>query len=223
VILRSPSHRLGAVLLAVLLASSPVFGRAETHRTSLGHFVGTYENLEGGLAPVRSAGMEIRVRSPENRLTIHSNQLELTPTTQGTFRLAFEAEVEGGGHLVADIAAPGGSRRLEDQVEVRRQTVRATGEVRLERGEEGLLVTVVRPGRKVPVKIESALVGRVVGFCELLSLLPLVSMDCSGLERAMGRVEIPQPERGEQFVLPWGVLSEEERGFFEGLVPETPN
>jgi hypothetical protein len=214
------SYRFGAVVLALLLAAVPAFGRAETHPISLGHFVGTWENLEGNLAPVRSAGMEIRVRSPENRLTIHSNLLKLTPTTQGTFRLTFEAEVEGGGHLVADIAAPGGSRRLEDQVEVRRQKVRASGEVRLERGEEGLLVTVVRPGGKVPVKIESALIARVVGLCELFSMLPLVSMDCPGLGQAMGRVEIPQPESGEQFVLPWEVLSEEERGFFETLVPE---
>ena len=217
-IFRSSCRCLGAVVLVLWLAS-PVFGRAETHRTSLSHFVGTYEDLEGGLAPVQSAGMEIRVNSPENRVTIHSNQVELTPTTQGTFRLVFEADVEGAGRLVADIDAPGGARRLEDQVQVRRQTVRASSEVRLERQEEGLGITVVRPGRKVPIKIESALVGQVVGFCELVSIIPLVAMDCQGLERAMGRVEIPLPQRGEQFVLPWGVLSEEERRFFEELVP----
>lgn len=205
--------------LVGLLCGSPVVAQENARATELSRFNGTYRDLASNLAPVRQGGLDIHISSPRHRLTIHSNRVELTPTGRGTFDLVYEAEFDGDGDLIADVVAPGGSStQFTDKVSASRQQARATGEVALAAHERGFLITVVKPGPPAQVVIESGLVRQVEGLCGVFALLPLMKIDCEALGDAMGRIRVPLPEPGEEFVLPAEYLTEEEQAFFERLL-----
>ena len=217
--LKPQINRCLAILLLGALAGSPAVAQAETHGTELTRFNGTYQDLATDLEPIRQGGLEIHITSPRHLLTIHANRVEVTPTGRGTFEIAFEADFDGEGDLIADVAASRGpSTRFTDEVSAQRQRARAVGEVTVETHERGFLITMVEPGPAAQVEIESALVRQVVGLCGVFSLLPMMALDCEGLGKAMARIRVPLPEAGSQFVLPVEYLTEEERGFFDRLV-----
>ena len=85
------------------------------------------------------------------------------------------------------------------------------GRVRVAPAEGGYDVTPLELPRSVPLEIESALADNLVALCTGLTLFT-PGGDCTLLERALGRVEVPLPGSGEELFLPHAALSDVERG-----------
>ena len=173
---------------------------------------GVYEDLDSDLAPIRQGSLTIRVSSPEHRLSVHGNRLQLEPSADGSLAAVMEVDFEGGGRLIADVEGVG---RFEDRVEAPRQTARAAGSVRLARSEEGYLFTVVAADPFVRLEISSGVSRQIAGACRALELIPFVDLPCGGLEKALSTVRVPMPGPGEKFAVAAEALSDEERAFFD--------
>jgi hypothetical protein len=192
-----------AVLATVLAAPPP--GTAAADGAASFTFAPcnrTYQQRGAELAPVTQGGVNIEVRSPENRLDLLSHRLDLTPLGDGTHRAHFVAEFAGSGELIADVGVAGMTSRLEDSVTVPRQERIVVGRVRLGRGEQGYEITPVELPDAVDVRIESRLAGRFAALCESFALLPGMLLDCGALRAGLSRARVPMPESGETYLLP---------------------
>ncbi len=185
-------------------------------------WTGTYPGLDSDLAPIEEGPLTIRLSSPEHQLVVHRNRLRLVPNRRGGLDATVEIELEGEGRLHADVEGAGRSgvpagSRFSDDVAVPRQTVRARGEVRLERAADGYRFTVERPGAAAALAIESGIAGQVVGVCRALAVLPFIDLGCDRLEVGLSVIHIPLPEPGTVLLLPADGLAAEERAFFDRL------
>jgi len=197
------------------LVRDPASGRSKSKEVELRYVNGVYENLGSDLEPIRQGPLTIRVSSPEHRLTIHSNRLRLERNGDGTLAAKMEVDFEGQGHLVAQVEGFG---RFTDDVEARRQTVEATGTIRLERTEGGYLFSVIEAQSDTRVDIESGVAEQIVGACRAASRLPLVKLPCEGLDAALTSLRIPMPEAGREFLLPSADMTRKEKAFFNRFV-----
>ncbi len=197
------------VLLAAPLAAQPA---AEIE---IGFMNGLYTDLDQGIAPVRRGGMTIHVSSPEHRLTVHGNRLRLAGTEDDTVEALLEVDFEGEGKIVAELESGAARQRFDDQVAAPRQTVTVTGEARLEKVEDGYLMTVVGGDETVELVIHSGMGDRLVGLCRLFERLPFIPINCAGIETALSVVTVPLPRPGEQFLVPAEQLTAEEKAFFD--------
>jgi hypothetical protein len=204
------------LLFAAPLAASG-FVRDETVRgeIELGFVNGVWADLDSGFQPVRRGGLTIRVASPEHRVTVHRNRLTLSRDGDGPVDASLEVEFQGEGQIVADLVSAGLENRIEDRVTAPRQSVAAWAKVRFERDEGGYLMTVVEAQPKVDLEIRSDLAGRLVAFCRVFEKLPLIPVDCAGIETALSVVTVPLPGPGEQFLIPGERLTAGEKAFFD--------
>ena len=200
-----------AALVVALLA--PAIVTAE--EIEIGFMNDVYQDLDSNLQPIRQGSITIRVSSPEHRLTVHGNRLTLAANDDGSLDASMEVDFEGRGHLIADVENIG---RFEDRVEAPRQTVRAAGVVRLTRSEGSYLFTVVESDPSVGLEIKSGLAGQIVSACRVFAML--MSLPCDGLETSLSVIQVPMPEPGEQFQVRADLLSDEEKAFFEGFLPD---
>lgn len=177
-----------------------------------------YENLDSDLEPIQQGPLEIRLSSPEHRMEVFANHVLLDPLGEGRLGVTTTVEFGGEGQLEAQILAAGTVQQFSDSVVVPRQELTAQGVVTVERGESGYLFTVEERDASVPVTLESAMAQQLVALCSTLALLPVISVDCGGLERALTVIQVPLPEPGEQFFLPYEWLTDAERRYFESAV-----
>ena len=199
------------LLLAVVLAPLPVFGQPEAIEVDFVN--GVYTNLDGAIQPVERGGLTIHVQSPEHRLVVHRNRLWLSANGDGSLDATFEVEFEGEGHIIARLETGGVSNSFEDQVTAPRQTVSVSGKARLQRIEEGYLMTVVEAPPSVDLEIRSDLAGRLVSLCRAVEAL--IPVSCGGIDTALSVVTAPLPQAGEQFVVAHENLTADERAYFD--------
>ncbi len=206
---------IAAGLVLAGLSWGPASARSKSKEVELRYVNGVYENLGSNLEPIRQGPLTIRISSPEHRLTIHSNRLRLERNDDGTLAATMEVDFEGQGHLIAQVEGFG---RFTDDVEAHRQTVEATGTIRLERADGGYLLTVISAQSDTRVDIESGVAEQIVGACRAASRLPLVKLPCGGLDAALTSLRIPMPEAGRQFLLPSADMTRKEKAFFNRFV-----
>lgn len=198
------------LLLAALLASAGERGEIE-----LAFVNGEWADLDSGLQPVRRGALTIHVASPEHRVTVHRNRLTLARSGDGPVDASLEVEFEGEGQIVADVESAGLRNRIEDQVAAPRQTVTVWAKVRFERADGGYLMTIAEAQPTVDLEIQSDLAGRLVALCKVFDKVPLIRVDCAGIETALSVVTVPMPGPGEQFLIPGERMTEDEKAFFD--------
>ncbi len=200
-------------LAAFLLAAGAPAGEIE-----VGFLNGVYTDLDSGIAPVRRGALTLHLSSPRHRLTVHGNRLRLAAGVDGAVDAAFEVDFEGEGEIVVELESGGMRNRFEDRVSAPRQTVTVTGTALFERIAGGYLMTVADAQPTVDLEIESDMAGRLVALCKTFEKLPLIRVDCSGIETALSVVTVPLPRPGERFVVPAERLTDDEKAFFERYV-----
>lgn len=203
-------------ILLVLLVLAP--SAATAAELELQFLNATYTGLDSGLEPITEGALTIALSSPEHRLTVYSNRLTLRPKPNASWDAEIAIELDGEGRLVADVEGAGVRRRFVDDVSAARQTVTASGEVAVEKADDGYLFTLVRPGPAVAIEIRSGVAEQIVAVCRALAVLPLFDLGCDRLERGLSVARIPMPEAGTRFLLPHSSLSAEERAVFEALL-----
>lgn len=175
-------------------------------------FNGRFSEPGAELGAVRQGPLTLTLASPQNAVEVLSHRLRLTPLGDGSHRAELSAALRGAGKLVADLRLSGGEPgRLVDDVVLPAQTVAFEGRVELAPVADGYRVVPLELPATVGLEIESALAGRLAGFCTGLTLLTPGAVDCGGLERALSRVALPLPDAGEELLLPAAALSNDER------------
>lgn len=207
-------------LIALLAASSVVFANglasgSPEQQIELSFLNQTYRDLDPGLVPIQQGPLRIEVASPQHRVQVFANRLAVRPTLNGTWMAVFQVELDGDGHLQADVGVGGSVSRWVDNVVADRQWVEVSGEIRVSRNQGGYVVGIEVPGPSPKVEIQSALGQQIVTACQGLALL--LGLDCDGLDRALSVVQIPLPEPGSSFLLSDEYLNREERAFFDVL------
>ncbi|HEX2254703.1 MAG TPA: hypothetical protein VHQ65_15665 [Thermoanaerobaculia bacterium] len=174
-------------------------------------FNDTYRQPGAVMAPVTQGDMKVHLRSPDNRLTLRTHRVRLAPLADGTHWAEFLADFTGGGTLVADLDLGGSVSRLTDEVVIPPQTRTVRGRVRVVRAGEDYEITPVEMPERVPVAVKSQLAGRFGALCESLRMLPMVEIDCSGVEAGFSTVQVPLPAVGDTYVLPAERLTADDR------------
>jgi len=173
-------------------------------------FNDTYQENGAVLAPVTRNGMTVRLSSPENRLTLRTHRVTLTPLSDGTHRAEFVADFAGRGRVVAHVSMGSGPpTRLEDEVVVPPQTKTVEGRVLLARGAGGYEITPVELPERVPIAIETQLGGSFAALCESLALM--IQLDCTGVRGMLSTAQVPLPGPGETYLLLDERLTAEDR------------
>jgi len=173
-------------------------------------FNDTYQENGAVMAPVVQGGMTVRLSSPENRLTLRTHRVTLTPLSDGTHRAEFVADFAGRGRVVAHVSVGGGPpTRLEDEVVVPPQTRTVVGRVLLARGTGAYEITPVELPERVPIAIESQLGGSFAALCDSLALM--IQLDCRGVRGMLSTAQVPLPGPGETYLLLDERLTPEDR------------
>lgn len=163
-------------------------------------FNDTYQENGAVMAPVAQGGMTVRLSSPENRLTLRTHRVTLTPLSDGTHRAEFVADFAGRGRVIADVSMGGGSpTRLQDEVVVPPQTRTVVGRVLLARGTGAYEITPVEMPERVAIAIETQLGGSFANLCDSFALL--LQLDCSGVRGMLNNAQVPLPGPGETYLL----------------------
>lgn len=202
---------LAAALVVGVVADRSAAAKSRKSEVEIRFVNGIYENLAVEPRPVKQGPLTVKVSSPEHRLTVHGNRLRLERNGDGTIDASMEVDFEGRGRLVADITGIG---RFNDDVEAPRQTVHASGTVRIESVQGGYLFTVVEAEPSVALEIESGVARQVVGACRTAAMIPLLRLPCDGLDAALTSINVPLPEPGKQVLLPSAEMTRKERAFF---------
>jgi hypothetical protein len=179
----------------------------------------TYSDLVSDFAPIRQGPMTLTLSSPNQKLTVRRHGVRLTRRPDKTFDAAVEVELMGKGWLVGDIDFSGASTRLQDELILLPQTVTLDGRAKIERATDGYTIEVLALPSQVALRISSKLANEVVTWCDRMSLIPLTRLDCRGLERSLGTVNVPLPPAGETYFLPDRELRAEDRALLDALLP----
>lgn len=215
--------RLWMILFAASALASSVASAAAaappTERLEIHSLNGVYNDLGSELRPVQRGTLELRVGSPEHRLTVHGNTLTLADEDgDGVVDMELEIDFEGEGLLTIELVATG--TRFEDRVAAPRQTVRMAGRARLARVDGGFDLTVVEAPASVGLRIESGLADKLVGVCK--SFAALFAADCDGFAKALAVANVPMPQPGESFFLDDTRLTQQERKALERFASPPP-
>lgn len=204
------------ILVPILLVLAAPLAAGERGEIELAFANGEWVDLATGLQPVRRGALTIRVSSPEHRITVHRNQLTLARKNgDSPVDATLEVEFEGEGRILADLEGGGLSNSFEDRVAAPRQTVTTWAKVRFERAERGYLMTIVETQPTVVLAIKSDMAGRLVSLCKVFDQIPLIPVDCAGIETALSVITVPMPGPGEQFLIPTWRMNEAEKAFFD--------
>jgi len=203
-----------ATLLALALLAQPAPDEAAIE---LAFLKGTFAGAETEARPIERGSLKIRVSSPSYELEVYRNLFTFVRAEEGLLDAAVEAELEGGGQLVARIEAAGSVTPFTDELTLPRQVLEIEGKIRLERTEGGYTVTLVELPETVELEVRSRALEQIDAACTALAALPFVPVNCSGLASALSRARLPLPEPGETIFLDAAKLTGEERAFFDRL------
>lgn len=181
----------------------------------------TYRDLAPEISPVSSGGLEVRLHSPANSITVRSHRLELDPVSDGSFRFVAVASVLGKAQLVASLDAGGVPAELADEVLLPIQDVEVAGRAEVRRTAEGYEVVPRELPSHVALAVQSRLAGQLVTWCDLSSIL-VPGLECAGLDQALSRVRLPLPEPGETYFLEATRLLPEEQATLDGALGASP-
>ncbi|HXO22300.1 MAG TPA: hypothetical protein VOA87_20465 [Thermoanaerobaculia bacterium] len=171
-----------------------------------------YSETAAEAVPITQGPLTVRLSSPRNQLILKSNQLLLQPGLDGSHNAELRVQFLGKGWLVADVDLSGVRQRFEEEVLVPPQEKVLAGRVRIARAlGGGYLITPERLPAQIAVQIRSRLANDVVNLCDRLSILPLTSLDCEGLDRSLSTAYVPLPPAGDPFYLAPGDLTAADR------------
>ncbi len=182
----------------------------------------TYRDLAPEIAPVSSGGVEVRLRSPANSLTVRSHRLELEPLPDGSVAFLATASVLGKAQLVVELDAGGVPAELADEVVLPIQDVEVAGRAEVRRTEEGYEVVPRELPSHVALAVQSRLAGQLVTWCDFTSIL-LSTLECSGLDQALSRVRLPLPAPGETYFVEASSLLPEELATLDAALGAEPS
>lgn len=196
------SAAVAAVLLFALAASGGAAGGPAAPREfAFPELNKTYTDFVSEFAPIEQGGLTVALTSPRQVLVLKENHVRLEPAGAGGHKAHLELRLFGSGWLVADLTAAGMSTRLQDELLVPEQTVVVDGKAKLERVEGGYRVTPTELPPQVLVKIQSKVTNGLLNWCDRVSVMPFMSLDCPALERSLTTVAVPMPPRGQQYLL----------------------
>lgn len=179
---------------------------------------GTYTDLAGEVRETSTGPIIVRSNSPTNRLELVGNKLEMTPLGDGEHRVEVWVRFEGEAEVEAELLMAGLSTGMvQDEVTVPNQERQIDSRVKIERQEEDYLITVVETPKDFQIAIKSRLAAQLVSMCEGIARFTFGS-NCEGLEGTLSNPKIPMPEPGEEFILPAGQLTADERAQLEAYL-----
>jgi hypothetical protein len=207
-----------ALAAPLALAEEPV---PERGGIEIGYLNRTWTDLAGEAVPVEEGPLRVRLRSPQNRITLHRNRLALAPREGGDDPEArIEADFEGEGELVADVEGGRFSTSFTDRVSAPRQRVRVAGRARVTRDADAYHVALVDESATASVDVRSQAVARVLEFCEEVGWI--TGLDCGRLRRSLSRVQVPLGGPARALRLPRDRLGPEERAYLDRFVSQAP-
>lgn len=156
----------------------------------------SYRDMAPEIAPVSAGGLSIQLSSPANSLTIRHHQLRLERLEGNRYRFYGMVDLLGKADLVAEFDAVMASR-LDDQVLLPIQQLELSGEVEIVRDTGGYNVTTRELPEHVEIAMQSRLGNQLLSLCDLMSIFS--GGDCSSLEQAFSRVQLPLPPAGETY------------------------
>jgi hypothetical protein len=211
------ARALGVALFALValpaLADPPA---SDPGGIQIGYLNRTWTDLAGEASPVDEGPLSVRLRSPENRITVHRNRLALAPRAGGDPDARIEAEFEGEGRLVAEVGDGRFATTFTDRVTAPRQSVRVAGRVRVTRDAGAYRVTLVEGPASAPVEIRSEAIRRVLGLCEEIGWL--AALDCGRLRGRLSTVHLPLGDDRRTLRLPRERLGAAERAYLDRFV-----
>jgi hypothetical protein len=176
----------------------------------------TWTDLGAEGIPVDEGPLSVRLRSPENRVTVHRNRLALAARETGDPDARIEVELEGEGRLVADVGGGRFATTFTDRVAAPRQSVRVAGRARVTRDAEVYHLTLVDGPASAPLRIRSGAIDEVLRFCRDVGWL--AKLDCERLRGSLSTVHVPLGDRERTLDLPQERLSAEERAYLDRFV-----
>lgn len=208
-------------LLLLIAISMPLLGAepgAETTTFVFDRLNGTYTDLAGEVRETTTGPIVVRSNSPTNRLELIGNRLEMTHLGDGVHRAEAWVHFEGEAEVEAELLMAGLSTGMvEDQVVVPNQERRIDSRIKLERQDEDYLITIVEVPEDFQIAIQSRLAAQLVSMCEGIARFTF-GASCEALEGALTNPKIPMPEPGEEFILPAGELTADERAQLEAYL-----
>lgn len=214
---------LATLLLFAALQQLPATAAPAEESFHFERLDGVYSNPDPPLAPIEQGSLTVALRSPANRVQLFRHELRLRPLGDGTHGAWLEAEIGGRGDLEADLSIAGATTtRLTDEVEIPRQVLRVFGQIRLDRVEDGYLVTAVELQPRVRLDIRSRLAGSLSGTCRSFTRLLPLGIECGSLEQALATAAVPLPKPGETFLLPDRLLTDEDRRRLDAYLVDLP-
>lgn len=199
-----------ALLALPALADPPA---SDLGGIQIGYLNRTWTDLAGEATAVREGPLSVRLRSPENRVTLHRNRIALAPRDGGDPDARIEAEFEGEGQLVADVGDGRFATTFTDRVSVPRQSLRVAGRARVTRDADAYHVTLVDGPASAPVEIRSDAIGRILRLCQEIGWL--AALDCGRLRQSLSTVDVPLGDRERTLRLPRERLGAEERAYLD--------
>jgi hypothetical protein len=177
---------------------------------------GVHRALAPGLMPIEQGPLKIILAAPEHELRVFSNRLSLASGPTG-LSVAYEVDLEGFGHLIADIESPSGKSRLEDRVEALRQKIVVKATIELRKLESGYEIALLAADTKtIDIRIKSRLAGDILSFCKVFELIPIVgAIGCDRLGAALTTLKVPMPQAGTRWRVDNGALTATERSYFD--------
>jgi hypothetical protein len=200
---------LAALLALPALADEP----SSDGGIEIGYLNRTWTDLGTEGIPVEEGPLTVRLRSPENRVTVYRNRLVLAGRPGSDPDARVEAEFEGEGRLVADVGGGRFATTFNDRVRAPRQRVSVKGRARITRDAKAYHVTLVDGPESAPVKIHSEAIGEVLRFCGDVGWL--AALDCERLRASLSTVRVPLGDRGRTLSLPRESLGAQERAYLD--------
>jgi hypothetical protein len=186
---------------------------------SLSAFNRTYSDVvPEDLPPIASGPLVVQPSVPSSRLEIRQHRVELRPVEPGIFDAVLEVTIAGSGILSADLSLFGPSTTLRDQVTLPPQTLRIPSRIQLELRSDGLAVTPLTLPSAIEVRVESAVIGQLVGTCE--SITTLLPVSCDAAAAALSLLRVPLADPGTTYLIPIDALDDATRGALGLLLGE---
>lgn len=219
-----PSARLVAGMAALLLAV-PTFAQEEAREepadtVSISALNRIFDSIDVGFVPIEQGPIKILIASPEHRVEIFRNRIELRPNErwEGGVQAYFEVELEGWADLIATLETAAATTPFKDKVTVDRQVVSAEAVVRLVPTQKGYDLTLLEAMTPTAgVEIQSSMTRQLVDACQLVASF-LGGVSCDAVSESLATVQMPLPEAGSQYEINASYLTPEEKAVFDRYI-----
>lgn len=221
-----PARRLAvAVSVALLVAGSASAQEEEARdepadKVSISALNRVFDSIDVGFVPIEQGPIKILIASPEHRVEIFRNRIELRPNErwEGGVQAYFEVELEGWADLIATLETAAATTPFKDKVTVERQVVSAEAVVRLvptEKGYDLTLLEALTP--TASIEIQSSMTRQLVDACRLVASF-LGGVSCDAVSESLAAVQVPLPAAGSEYEINASYLTPEEKEIFDRYV-----